>query len=95
MNERELTRLDQVIGSQAEIKAQLVALTKQMERMNGSVVAHFAEDKRWMEAHDLAQAKAAGVIEGKANVRKSDMALLGFIAGGLPMLGYAVVFLLR
>lgn len=102
MNERELTRLDQVIGSQAEIKAELVSLTKQVERINGTLLNHFVEDKKWMAEHDVREtaanleaAKKKGEVEGKASVRKSEMAIIGTIAGLLPMLGYAIVFLLQ
>ena len=95
MNDRDRDRLDQLISSQGEIKAELVALVKQMERMNGSVAKHFAADATWMEAHDLKEARTAGVVEGRTSLRKTDMAIIGSLAGLMPMAGYAILVLLR
>jgi len=78
--------MEVLIRSMGEVKSELVAVAHHLQNQNGSLQRHFRDDLEWQQTHSiehsvkaLAVAKEEGRVEGKASLRKSDVALLTVI----------------
>lgn len=45
-------RFDRLISGLAEVKAEVVALGARLTAINGSLLRHFEEDRKWMTTHE-------------------------------------------
>ena len=64
MNQQERGQLDRLISGMGEVKAELVMLTLHVERQNGSVSKHFADDLAWQQAYEKREAESKGFRRG-------------------------------
>ena len=100
MNERDvehrLTKIEQggvnlqsqIAGMYTDMTSRLSRIEGQMEKQNGRVSQHFADDLAWQATHAADEAHAAGVAAGRRQVLSSADKLLLALAG--PALTAAV-----
>ena len=69
-------------------------INKRLDEQNGSIKAHFKSDEEWMDAHSLLHAERKGYADGRASVRKGDLAmLLGAVTIATGLVNAAMRFL--
>ena len=89
MNDRD----ERIIAGLAEVKAELVALAVHVEKQNGAIVKHFADDLTvqssivaWQTGHDLrVQTREAQQAGYRAGLRQPWVIIFGglMLVGGL------------
>lgn len=89
-DERLIAGLAKLEAGQAEHKRELVAIVLHLERLNGSVAKHFADDLAWQQAHDRREvARELGLVEEAAEARGYRRGLMFPIAAVVAVTGFA------
>ena len=72
VNERELD----IAKTLAVLVFEVKGINKRLDTQNGAIQEHFKSDEKWMDAHNTVHTQSRAFAEGRASVRKGDMALL-------------------
>ena len=87
-------RLTKIEESQVALQGTANKILTRLDASNGAMVAHFKADEKWMGDHDIVHTKAKAYADGRASVRKGDLAmLLGAVTIATGLVNAAARFL--